>query len=54
MPAQAAEWFNAKLTIPVHYDTFPVIRQDAEHFVQRLAAKGLEGRVLAPGESITL
>jgi L-ascorbate metabolism protein UlaG (beta-lactamase superfamily) len=51
---QAAEWFNAKLTIPVHYDTFPAIRQDAEHFVQQLASKGLEGRVLAPGESISL
>jgi L-ascorbate metabolism protein UlaG (beta-lactamase superfamily) len=38
----------------VHYDTFPVIRQDSENFVQQLAAKGLKGQVLAPGESITL
>lgn len=51
---QAAEWFNAELTIPVHYDTFPMIRQDSENFVQQLAAKGLRGQVLAPGESITL
>ncbi|MGG4480764.1 metal-dependent hydrolase [Paenibacillus illinoisensis] len=51
---QAAEWFNAELTIPVHYDTFPLIRQDSENFVQQLAAKGLKGQVLAPGESITL
>ncbi|PYY26546.1 metal-dependent hydrolase [Paenibacillus illinoisensis] len=51
---QAAEWFNAELTIPVHYDTFPMIRQDSENFVQQLAAKGLKGQVLAPGESITL
>ncbi|MDQ0170205.1 metal-dependent hydrolase [Paenibacillus tundrae] len=51
---QAAEWFNAKLTIPVHYDTFPVIRQDAEKFVQQLASVGLEGRVMAPGDSFTL
>jgi L-ascorbate metabolism protein UlaG (beta-lactamase superfamily) len=51
---QAAEWFNAKLTIPVHYDTFPAIRQDAEQFVQQLAARGLEGRVMAPGDSISL
>ncbi|MEK4435496.1 metal-dependent hydrolase [Paenibacillus sp. FSL K6-2862] len=51
---QAAEWFNAELTIPVHYDTFPMIRQDSENFVQQLAAKGLKGQVLAPGESISL
>lgn len=51
---QAAEWFNAELTIPVHYDTFPLIRQDSENFVQQLAAKGLKGQVLAPGETITL
>lgn len=51
---QAAAWFNAELTIPVHYDTFPLIRQDSENFVQQLAAKGLKGQLLAPGESITL
>ncbi|MFC4098171.1 metal-dependent hydrolase [Paenibacillus xanthanilyticus] len=51
---QAAEWYNAKLVIPVHYDSFPVIKQDAESFVAKLANRGLQGKVLAPGESIEL
>jgi L-ascorbate metabolism protein UlaG (beta-lactamase superfamily) len=48
---QAAEWYRAKLVIPVHYNTFPPIRRDAEAFVQRLEAQGQKGRVMAPGDS---
>ncbi|SDD17364.1 L-ascorbate metabolism protein UlaG, beta-lactamase superfamily [Paenibacillus sp. UNCCL117] len=51
---QAAEWYGARLTIPVHYDTFGVIRQDAEAFVRQLAERGMQGRVLRPGESLTI
>lgn len=51
---QAAQWYNAKLTIPVHYNSFPVIKQDAESFVAKLEASGLKGKVLAPGESIEI
>ncbi|MBB3113861.1 L-ascorbate metabolism protein UlaG (beta-lactamase superfamily) [Paenibacillus phyllosphaerae] len=51
---QAAEWYGAKLVIPVHYNSFPVIKQDAEAFVAQLQERGLEGKVLAPGESIEL
>jgi L-ascorbate metabolism protein UlaG (beta-lactamase superfamily) len=47
---QAAEWFSAKLVIPVHYDTFPPIRQNAEEFVRRLEAQGQQGKVMAPGD----
>lgn len=50
---QAAEWFGAKLVIPVHYDTFPPIRQDSEAFVQQLADKGMNGLVMKPGDTIT-
>lgn len=50
----AAEWFGAKLVIPVHYNSFPPIRQDAEAFVARLEAQGQRGKVLAPGEGITV
>jgi len=49
---QAAEWFGAKLVIPVHYNTFPPIRQDSEAFVQRLDAQGRRGHALAPGEKL--
>ncbi|GGD57351.1 metal-dependent hydrolase [Paenibacillus nasutitermitis] len=49
---QAAKWYGAKLTIPIHYDTFPPIRQDAHAFVRALKQEGLTGKVLAPGEHI--
>ncbi|MBW7459532.1 metal-dependent hydrolase [Paenibacillus sepulcri] len=51
---QAAKWYGAKLTIPVHYDTFPPIRQDGSAFVKALEEQGLRGQVLAPGERIEL
>lgn len=47
----AAEWLKAKIVIPIHYNTFPFIRQDARAFVSRLGGKG---KYLAPGESIEL
>ncbi|MCA0754801.1 metal-dependent hydrolase [Paenibacillus sp. N4] len=51
---QAAEWFGAKLVVPVHYDTFPVIRQEAERFVSRLEEKGIRGQVVKPGGRLVL
>ncbi|OBZ16524.1 MULTISPECIES: metal-dependent hydrolase [Bacillales] len=51
---QAAEWYNAKLVVPIHYNTFPVIQQEADHFVRQLESKGLKGTVLKPGESISV
>lgn len=51
---QAAEWLGAKKVVPIHYDTFPPIRQDAQAFVERLKEEGIEGKALRPGEAITL
>ncbi|OME78318.1 metal-dependent hydrolase [Paenibacillus sp. FSL A5-0031] len=51
---QAAIWYNAKLVVPVHYNTFPAIRQEAESFVQQLQERGINGKVLKPGEKITV
>lgn len=50
----AARMIGAKLNIPMHYDTFPVIQADPREFVRRLEAEGLAGRVLQPGEEIEL
>lgn len=50
----AAEWYGAKLVVPVHYNSFPIIEQDAHSFVSRLEAQGQRGRVLAPGERISV
>jgi L-ascorbate metabolism protein UlaG (beta-lactamase superfamily) len=50
----AAQFLQAKTVIPMHYDTFPVIKQDAHAFVESLSAEGIKGLVLQPGQSITL
>lgn len=50
----AAQWIRTKKVIPVHYDTFPVIKQDPAAFCERLSRTGVEGYPLKPGESIEL
>ncbi|MFC4809297.1 metal-dependent hydrolase [Paenibacillus sp. GCM10023250] len=49
---QAAEWYNAKLTVPIHHSTFPGINQDAELFVRQLEERGLKGKAMAPGDEL--
>lgn len=51
---QAAQWYGAKLVIPVHYNSFPVIEQDAHSFVSRLEEQGQKGKVLMPGEKLKI
>ncbi|AXI31659.1 metal-dependent hydrolase [Priestia megaterium] len=50
--AIAAEWVQAKLVVPIHYNTFPVIKQDPHQFVESLS--GIEGKVLKAGEGLNL
>lgn len=52
--ALAAEWVGAKEVIPMHYNTFPRIEQDPHAFVEKLKSRGIQGRVLEPGEAATL
>ena len=48
----ASRLLAPKVVIPIHYDTFPPIRQDARSFGQRLEAEaGITCRVLAAGEA---
>ncbi|MFC7393661.1 metal-dependent hydrolase [Scopulibacillus cellulosilyticus] len=47
----AAEWIQAKTVVPIHYNTFPVIKQDPQDFASKLKGKG---KALASGESIEL
>ncbi len=52
-PAQAsraAELVGAPLAIPIHYNTWPPIEQNPADF----APRGVEARVLEPGQSLTL
>jgi len=48
----AAKLLGARLTVPMHYDTYPVIPADPNEFVARLQKAGLAGRVVQPGEEI--
>jgi L-ascorbate metabolism protein UlaG (beta-lactamase superfamily) len=48
----AAEWISPKIVVPIHYNTFPVIKQDAHAFVGQL--KKPEGKVMEIGEVIEL
>jgi L-ascorbate metabolism protein UlaG (beta-lactamase superfamily) len=50
--AYAAKLLGAKTVVPIHYNTFPVIKQDPHKFVGMLDQK--IGKVLDPGESIEL
>lgn len=51
---KAAELIGAKVTIPMHYNTFAVIEADPEEFVRRVEAKGLEAVVVPPGGEYTV
>ena len=50
--ARAAEFLKAKLNIPIHYNTFELIKADPDDFVVALEALNLSAKVLNPGDSI--
>ena len=44
---------KAKKVIPIHYNTFPLIEQDAEAFAQKLLDESdIECAILNPGDSL--
>jgi L-ascorbate metabolism protein UlaG (beta-lactamase superfamily) len=51
---RAVGMIKPKLTIPLHYDTFPPIEVDLEHWERLMADAGFETRVLAGGETLDL
>lgn len=46
---KAAEFLQARVAIPMHYDTFDLIRADPEDFARKVRAKGLGAAVVKPG-----
>jgi len=50
----AAEFLKPGLVLPMHYNTFPPIKQDPEAFVAALAEKGIKGKAIKIGETITV
>ena len=51
---KAVELTGPKVAIPIHYDTFPVIKTDPNEFKKKVEELGKEGRVLEYGEEIDL
>lgn len=52
--AIAAEWLQARHVIPIHFNTFPVIEQDAEQFKQRVEAQGIGCHPLHYGQVLPI
>jgi L-ascorbate metabolism protein UlaG (beta-lactamase superfamily) len=50
--AYAAKLLQAKTVVPIHYNTFPPIKQDPNRFIELLEEKN--GKVLNPGEAIEI
>lgn len=51
---KAVEFVNPGVSIPMHYNTFPVIEADPEEFKSKVEAIGKTARVMAFGEEIEL
>lgn len=50
----AAKFLKAKRVIPLHYNTWPVIAQNAEDFKKSAGEKGIDVIIVKPGETIEL
>jgi L-ascorbate metabolism protein UlaG (beta-lactamase superfamily) len=48
---RAAGFLKAKVNIPMHYDTFDLIKADPAEFVKKAGAKGYKAVAVAPGET---
>ncbi len=51
---EALDYLKPKLAVPMHYDTWPVIAQDAAAFARAAGAKGHTVRVLKPGDTLEI
>ena len=51
---EAVRLLRPKAVVPVHYNTFDLIRQDGDAFADRASALGFAGHALAPGATLTL
>ncbi|NMB12632.1 MAG: metal-dependent hydrolase [Firmicutes bacterium] len=52
--ARAAKMLRPQVVVPMHYDTFDLIKQDPEELAQRLQALKIDCRILQPGEATTI
>lgn len=52
--ARAAKMLKARLVVPIHWGTFPLLTGDPDEFVRLAGASGIEGRKLLPGDTLEL
>jgi L-ascorbate metabolism protein UlaG (beta-lactamase superfamily) len=50
----ACDLLRPRLVVPIHYNTWPAIAQDPDHFVAAAGARGHRGQALRPGDSLVL
>ncbi|MWC28336.1 metal-dependent hydrolase [Paenibacillus sp. MMS18-CY102] len=48
----AASWLKPSVTIPMHFNTFPLVAVDSSAWAEQMERKGLAGQVLSPGQSL--
>ena len=51
---RAAEMLRPKLTVPLHWNTFPLIETDPEAWKEQMELAGMNARVLQPGQTLEL
>jgi L-ascorbate metabolism protein UlaG (beta-lactamase superfamily) len=51
---RAVSLIQPELAIPMHYNTFSLIRANPQEFVDKITANGFHGKVLTPGEELQL
>jgi L-ascorbate metabolism protein UlaG (beta-lactamase superfamily) len=53
MAARAAKTVRARVAIPQHYGTFPILAQDSTRFTEELSRLGVHYHIMQPGSSVT-
>ena len=52
--AKAVEFLRPRVTVPMHYDTFDLIRADPKEFAHKAEGKGTKVEVLEIGKSLEI
>jgi L-ascorbate metabolism protein UlaG (beta-lactamase superfamily) len=52
--AKAVSLLKPKIAVPMHYNTFDVIKADPEEFIKKIQALGFQGQRLQPAQDIIL
>lgn len=50
----AAKWLNANQYVPMHYNTFDIIKQDPNEWLEKMKKNNLNGKVLNVGQIVLI